>query len=82
MPGERRQRLRCSELAARRRPAAPEKSVFEATLEANVVNEFAGGGTIDMDCTNNGAGLTVSAIQSKIIAIKVGDITGNEAVTG
>jgi trimeric autotransporter adhesin len=63
-------------------PAAPEKSVFEATLEANVVHEFAGGGTIDMDCTNNGAGITVSAIQSKIIAIKVGDITGNEAVTG
>lgn len=61
----------------------PPESVFEATLEANVVHQFTGSRTIDMDCTNNGpAGLTVSAQQTKIIAIKVGDVTSNEAVTG
>jgi hypothetical protein len=36
-----------------------------------------------MDCTNNGpVGLTVTAQQTKIIAIKVGDITSNEPVSG
>ena len=36
-----------------------------------------------MDCTSNGPiGLTATAQQTKIIAIEVGDITRNEAVTG
>jgi hypothetical protein len=61
---------------------APNESVFEATLEANVVHHFAGSGTIDMDCTNNGTGIDVGAVHTKIIAIKVGEITSNEAVTG
>jgi hypothetical protein len=63
--------------------ATPPESVFEASLEAKVVHQFAGSGTIDMDCTNNGpVGLTVTAQQTKIIAIKVGDITSNEPVSG
>jgi hypothetical protein len=61
--------------------ATPE-SVFEAGLQANVVHQFTSPGQIVLSCTNNAAGITVSAIQSKIIAIKIGDITNNDAVTG
>lgn len=61
---------------------ATEESVFEAVLEANVVHQFTSPGQIVLSCTNNALGITVSAVQSKIIAIKVGDITRNDAVSG
>jgi hypothetical protein len=81
VPGERRRRLGRRQLAARRRPNPAPDSVFEATLEANVVHQFSGNGTIDMDCTRYGS-IDVGAVHTKIIAIKVGEITSNDAVSG
>ena len=55
---------------------------FEDTLQANTVHTFTTAGTITLSCTNNMPVGTVTAQQTKIIAIKVGDITSNTAVTG
>lgn len=59
------------------------REVFEATLQASVVHTFAATGSITLRCTNNmPATATATAQETKIIAIKVGDITSNTAVTG
>ena len=55
------------------------REVFEATLQASVVHTFAVTGSITLRCTNN---MPATAQETKIIAIKVGDITSNTAVTG
>ena len=58
-------------------------SVFEATLQANLVHTFTNPGSITFSCTNNqnnnGA---ATAQQTKIIAIRVGEITSATAVSG
>jgi hypothetical protein len=59
------------------------KGDIEDTLQANTVHTFTTTGTIVLECDNNMPGVaTVTAQKSKIIAIKVGDITGNTAVNG
>jgi hypothetical protein len=56
---------------------------FEDTLQANTVHTFVTAGTVTLQCTNNMPGTgTITAQQTKIIAIKVGNIAGNSAVTG
>jgi hypothetical protein len=58
-------------------------AVFEDTLEANTVHTFTATGAIFLRCTNNMPITgTATAQQTKIIAIKVGDITSNTAVSG
>jgi hypothetical protein len=58
-------------------------AVFEATLQASVVHTFTTPGSITLRCTNSmPATATATAQETKIIAIKVGDITNNTAVTG
>ena len=55
----------------------------EDTLEANTVHTFTTTGAILFQCTNHGPiSTSPTAQQTKIIAIKVGDITSNTAVTG
>jgi hypothetical protein len=57
--------------------------VFEATLQTNLVHTFTSTGTIFLRCSNNMPITgTATAQQTKIIAIKVGDITANTAVSG
>jgi hypothetical protein len=58
-------------------------AVFEDTLEANTVHTFTATGAIFLRCTNNMPFTgTATAQQTKIIAIKVGGITSNTAVSG
>jgi hypothetical protein len=58
-------------------------AVFEDTLEANTVHTFTATGAIFLRCTNNMPSTgTATAQQTKIIAIKVGGITSNTAVSG
>ena len=58
-------------------------AVSEDTLEANTVHTFTATGAIFLRCTNNMPFTgTATAQQTKIIAIKVGGITSNTAVSG
>jgi hypothetical protein len=58
-------------------------AVFEDTLEANTVHTFTATGAIFLRCTNNMPFTgTATAQQTKIIAIKVGGIASNTAVSG
>lgn len=56
---------------------------FEDTLQANTVHTFTATGAILFQCTNQGPiGTSPTAQETKIIAIKVGEITSNTAVSG
>ena len=58
-------------------------AVSEDTLEANTVHTFTATGAIFLRCTNNMPFTgTATAQQTKIIAIKVGGIASNTAVSG
>ena len=58
-------------------------STGEDTLQANTVHPFTATGAILFQCTNQGPiGTSPTAQETKIIAIKVGEITSNTAVSG
>jgi hypothetical protein len=58
-------------------------AVFEDTLEANTVHTFPATGAIFLSWTHNMPITgTARAQQTKILAIRVGDITSNTAVSG
>lgn len=58
-------------------------AVAEATLQANFVHTFTSSGSVTFTCTNELTnGVSATARHTKIIAIRVGEISDNTAVTG